>query len=243
MDNGKYLSSITFKIVKGFNPTNLVVYDKDNFYLWNSNPDLWNPNDGEHYRLIHYIKNKPKNKYFKYDYNSNDDNRFYPRYDSTYYMKPIDGDYTIYLVNNESVLPAFKLDFNNDGLTPKEVNRLRNSEEKNAYYKSKYYKNVFNLFELNDHIYFSCIGPEARKYEGIINKESGAIEFGLFNSKRSPQIFYSDGKNLYGYIEPDLLLQKTELTNNNRDILKTIKDKVPDVKIEDNIIIVKISIK
>lgn len=225
-----------------FNPSDLVVYDKTNYYLWASNPDSWNKEE-RHYRLKRVLNRKVKEEYFEYQYKSSDDPRFYKSDNNSYYIKPIDGEYTIYKLTKESVQAAFKLDFGNLSISSAEIDKLRNSKEKNSYLKSNSYKSIRNIYELENYIYFQCIGPKSIIYDGLIDKSSNKVSFGKWDYKKSPKIFFGDENYLYGYYDPSKFLDYKEENSKINTAFNDIFESYKNIQISDNVILVRISLK
>lgn len=233
----EFVESWTIDGRNNFNPSQLLVFDKSNYFLWCSNPDTWDKDKGEYYRLRKIKEGSIEKEYFKYEYRTSDDPRFYFNR-AYYYLKPIDGEDIVYKLTKDSILASFAIDFGKYTISPEEIDELRKSKERNAYLKSNFYKAISNVLETKDHIYFKCIGPDARTYEGLINKKTEEIKFGLWDFNRSPRFFFSDGVFLYGYYEPYTLIENQ--TNGNE--LNTCFDSIFNLKninISDNIIIVK----
>ncbi len=221
-----------------FNPSQLLVFDKNNYFLWCSNPDTWNESKGEYYRLRKIKEKSIENEYFKYEYRTSDDPRFYFN-KTSYYLKPIDGEDIVYKLTKDSVFASFAIDFGKYSISSEQIDELRKSKERNAYLKSNSYKAISNVLETREYIYFKCIGPDARTYEGLINKKTEKVKFGLWDFNRSPRFFFSDGIFLYGYYEPYTLIEN----KTNGDELNTCFDSMfslKNINISDNIIIVKV---
>jgi len=241
IETGQYQYNIKFHSDKGFNPSNLLVFDDNTYYLWNSNPDVWEPNKGKFYRLKKYKGDDVIAELFEYKYKTSDDNRFYWDSEGTYYMAPVDGDYNIYKISMDSIYNVFKLDFGNKALSSEEIDKLRNSGERNAYLRSNYFKGIYNIFEISNYIYFGCIGPKSYRYEGLINKETGEIRFGRWDYRKSPQFFYSDGKFLYGYYEPSSLIEMSKYTDQINFCFEKIPEEIQNLQIENNLVVIKVS--
>ncbi|WP_270437586.1 6-bladed beta-propeller [Bacteroides bouchesdurhonensis] len=221
-----------------FNPSQLFVFDKNDYFLWCSNPDTWNKDKGEYYRLRKIKGRSIDKEYFKYEYRTSDDPRFY--FNGAYcYIKPIDGEDIIYKLTKDSIFASFAIDFGEYAISSEKIDELRKSKERNAFLKSNYYKSISNVLETKDHIYFKCIGPDTRTYEGLINKKTEEIKFGLWDYNRSPRFFFTDGIFLYGYYEPYTLIENKF----NESELNTCFDSafnLKNINISDNIVIVKI---
>lgn len=241
-NEGNFVNSFQIKNTYGFNPNSFIVYDPQYFFLWTSNPDVWDKNKGEYYRMRKIVNGSVVKEYFKYTYSTSDDTRFYKNGDESYYLMPIDGEYKIYKLFRDSIFTSFKLDFGKNALQPEEIDKLRKSKIRNAYLKSNSFKSISDILETNDYIFFKCIGPGSKRYEGLINKKTGRVNFGRWDYKRSPFFFYSDGKYLYGYYEPHTLLQELDGEVSN-SCFKHVRENLKDLMISDNYIIVKVLLK
>jgi hypothetical protein len=227
---------------KAFNPSNFIIISNDHYYLWASNPDIWDKDKKKHYRLKEIKNKKVKEEYFEYKYKSSDDPRFYLSGDNCY-IKPIDGDYILYKLKEDSIFASFALDFGKLALSAEEINRLRNSKEKNAYLKSNHYKSISNVYEIGKFIYFNCIGPESIMYEGLINTHTGQVVVGKWDYKKSPRFFFSDGTYLYAYYEPFTLSEKIAEKERINLCFNSAFDALKKIDISNNIVIVRYSLK
>jgi hypothetical protein len=242
IESYQYKHAIEFARDESFNPSNLIVFDEKTYYLWNSNPDVWEPNKGKYYRLKKYNGNKVIDELFEFKYETSDDNRFTMNYDGNYYLRPVDGEYNLFKISADSTFNVFEIDFGKKELSSIEIDKLRKSRERNAYLKSNYFKNIYNIFDIENYIYFCCTGPNAQRYEGLINKDTGVITFGRWDYRKSPRFFYSDGSFLYGYYEPSSLIDMTTNTDRINLCFDSIPGKIHNLQIENNIIIIKASL-
>jgi hypothetical protein len=240
---GKNLESWSFDARNGFNPINFVVFDSNHYFLWCSNPDVWDPNSGEYYRMQKMKKGKIDSEFFKYEYRLSDDPRFYPCMDRSYYMKPIDGEDMVYKLTKDSVSASFAIDFGNMSLSPEKVDLLRNSKEPNAFLKSNAFKDISDILDMEHYIYFTCSGPDARTYEAFIHKKTGEIQFGRWDYRRSPHFFFSDGNALYGWYEPHILIANKYNAEDLNSCFSVIREGLPDLDEEDNLVVVKVYLK
>jgi hypothetical protein len=236
------INSIDISNKNGFNPGQLVVYSPDNIYLWNSNPDVWNKNDGDYYRLYNIVKGKVTNKYFKYDHKTSDDQRFFKSTGDSYFVRPVDGNYTVVRLTEDSISASFTLDFGEKSIGIEEIEKLRKSEIRNAYLKSNAFKGISNIYEIGKYIYFNCVGPEAKAYEAVIDKETNEVNIGRWDYKMSPQIFYADSSYLYGFYQPHQLLREIDDMNINTCFFD-LREQFENIDPSENLIIVKIKLK
>jgi len=237
----KYKYSVNIDIdPRLLNPISFLLLDSNDFYLWQSNPSFSSKNDTK-YCLLKYKNKKLSASYFKWDHRSIDENRFYSGVNGSFIMRPIDGEYNIYKIDHDSIFLFFELDFKNKSL-PLDYFENHPENKNNEYYKSDYYKNISNVFETENHIYFSCIGPDSYGYEGLVDKRNKKVSFGKHNFSVSPRIFYSDNNFLYGYYESRSFA--TEIPADKlRDFFKTVSIKLGKTNLEDNLVLVKLSIK
>jgi hypothetical protein len=96
--------------------------------------------------------------------------------------------------------------------------------------------------DISHYTYFECIGPEGKLHECIINKQTGEIRLGKWDYKNCPWIFFADKNVLYGYFDAVRLCAMKNETNIN-SCFNIVKDKLPDIKEDDNCIIIKIYLK
>ncbi|MDR1594993.1 MAG: 6-bladed beta-propeller [Prevotellaceae bacterium] len=241
--NGAYLES--WKLAntsEEFNPSNFFIYNKNSYFLWCSNPDAWET-DGKFYRMRMAYQGKIKSEYFKYEYPTSEDPRFYSYSDNSVYIMPIDGEYVIYKLTNDSVYASFAINFGKYAISPQKADILKKSKERNAYLKSDFYKSISSVLETSDYIYFTCIGPKSYLYEGLINKKTEEITFGKRDNVKSPYFFYSDGVFLYGYYEPNTLIERK---NNGTDLntcFDVVFDSLNNISIDENLVLVKVLLK
>ena len=237
---GKKEDTWSFDNRDGFNPMSMFVFDKSSYFLWNSKPDVRNPGQSEYYRMHKMQEGKVIEKFFKYEYPLTDDSRFYPLAEQSCYMKPIDGEDIIYKLTRDTLSALFKIDFGRMAITIPEIIELKKSQQPNAYLKSNKFKNISTVLEVKEHIFFTCIGPDARSYEGYISKKTGHVEFGTSTSA-NPRFFFSDGTFLYGYYEPFLL--DLHRKNNRKGCFDSVWLNSEQIKVEDNIVLVKVHLK
>lgn len=240
--DGNVINSIDIRNKNGFNPSQMVVYSPDNIYLWNSNPDVWNKNDGDYYRLHNIVKGKVANKYFKYDHKTSDDPRFFKSFGDSYFLRPIDGNYTVVRLSKDSISAYFTLDFGEKSIKIEEIEKLRNSETRNAYLKSNAFKGISDIYEIGKYIYFQCIGPEAKAYEAVIDKETNVVNIGRMDYIMSPKFFYADNNYLYGFYQPHQLLREIDDMNINT-CFYDLREQFENIDPSENLIIVKIKLK
>lgn len=240
---GLYQETLAWHSDKEFNPSQFILYHKDHYFLWCSNPDVWDSSRGKYYRMQEMKKSKPNMEYFKFEYQSSDGNRFYSRNDSSYYIKPLDGEDVIYQLSKDSIFASFMIDFREHALSSKQIDELRKRKEPNAYLKSNYFKNISDIWETKKYIYFRCVGPDAKSYEGLINKETEEVKFGRWDYMKSPRFFFSDGIYLYGYYEPSTILNRRDYSSRRNSCFNVVFEQLSNIDISDNILLAKICLK
>jgi hypothetical protein len=227
-----------------FNPTSLLVYNKHDYFLWDSNPNVRDPDRGTNYMLRYMDKNKIKAKYFKHRYPLPDDSYFYQHREDKYaYLKPIEGKDTVFRITKDSISAAFAIDFGDMSITPKRLVELKNDRDPNAFLKSKAFKAISHIMETENYIYFRCIGPETRIYEGVINKITGQIQLGKRDYIKTPNFFFSEGNVLYGYYEPYKFIEHSNSESEKNNCYNFLRDRLQGIDAEDNIILVKVHLK
>jgi hypothetical protein len=241
-ETGAYIESWTLPDESIFNPVHFFVYDKDSYFLWASNPDGYDTPD-KYYRMRKIYNQKIESEYFRYEYPSSEDVRFYPCNDNSAYIMPVDGEYVVYKLTNDSIYASFEIDFGKYAISPQTADILNKSKERNAYFESDFYKRIFEVLETDDYVYFECIGPKARIYHALINKKTGKIKFGVWDYAKSPKFFYSDGVFLYGYYEPHTLIGRKNNGDNLNTCFDTVFDNLKDINIDENLVLVKVLLK
>lgn len=97
--------------------------------------------------------------------------------------------------------------------------------------------------ELENYIYFQCIGPKSIIYDGLIDKSSNKVSFGKWDYKKSPKIFFGDENYLYGYYDPSKFLDYKEENSKINTAFNDIFESYKNIQISDNVILVRISLK
>jgi hypothetical protein len=241
LKTGKYNYSINIQIdPRLYNPNKFLVLDTSNIYLWESNPSSLSEDDTK-YCLLKYQNKKISASYFKWAHRSFDENRFYHGVNGSFIIRPLDGEYKIYKIDHDSLFLYFELDFKSKSLP---MNYFENHpvNKNNEYLQSDYYKSISNIFETENHIYFYCNGPGSFGYEGLIDKRNKKVSFGKHNFNISPRIFYSDNNFLYGYYESRSFVTETP-PDKSRDFFKRISQNLGSINLEDNLILLKFSIR
>jgi hypothetical protein len=235
---GKYKSNIKFE-TKSLNPTCLLFYNPDNYYLWESNPYSSSSKEPL-YRLVQLKSGKQTRSYFKWDHFSVDGVRFLDAINKSSILIPASGEYEIYKITKDSIFIAFEIDFK-DKKIPKAKLPMRSENGNSEYLKSAYYKNINNIFETEKYLYFTCTGPNTMAYECLINKQTGNVSLGKIDFYYNPRIFYSDGISLYGYYNSSSFT-KERLETSKKEFFNSIAKKAGKINLDDNFIIVKFSI-
>lgn len=246
LNDGKFIETIDLVLDKndGLNPTNIIAFNDDHYYLWNGNPDVYKPKEKTYFQLFEYKHDKIVSNYFAYKYKIMDGNRFNKRASGGYFMLPQDGEYCIYKIDDDNIQNDFKLDFGKDSIPSEFFNKKHGSEYFNIYLKSKYYKMINQIHELpKNKLYFSCIGPGSYNYEGLIDRKTEEVYFGKRDIKFSPKIMFSDNKYIYGFYKPHQIVNNLNQGNSKNQIFEFLKKNVGKIQDTDNFILVKLSIK
>jgi len=195
---GKIEETWSFDTNDNFNPINMCIFDKKNYYLWDSNPYTRHPEQGEYYKMQKMQGGNVIERFFKYEYPLWDEpKRFYMIDEQSCYIRPIEGENIVYKLTRDSLIASFKIDFGRMSVTIPEVKEIRDINQRNAFYRSNKFKGISNVFEVKNYIYFTCIGPNGMRCVGLICKITGNINLGMPSA--NPTFFASDGTFLYGY--------------------------------------------
>ena len=238
---GKKEDTWSFDTRNSFNPVSMFVFDKNNYFLWNIDPpSVVNSDQGEYYRMHKMKEGKALEKFFKYEYPLTNAPWFYMLDKQSCYLRPIDGEDIIYKLTKDSLCALFKIDFGRMAITVPEIEELTKSPNPDEYINSNKFKSISTVLEVKDYIFFTCIGPESKGYQGLISKRTGNVKFGKANFI-NPRFFFSDGTFLYGYYEPHTIdLHKA---NNRRSCFDSVWLNSEHINIDDNVVIVRVLLK
>jgi hypothetical protein len=236
---GRFKSSIKYE-TKNFNPTGFLLFNPDNYYLWQSNP--YSSSKDPAFSLLEFKGGKQKNSFFKHDYFSVDGVRFLEGLNNSYNLIPVSGECKIYKITQDSIYIAFEIDFKNKWI-PKDklIKQPDYTTGNQEYLKSPYFKNINNIFETEEYLYFTCVGPNAMGYEVLINKQTRKTSMGMLDYYYTPRIFYSDAKSFYGYYN-STSFTKERIESSKSEFFNTVAKKIGSVNLEDNFVIVKLSL-
>jgi hypothetical protein len=237
--DGNYLRTIILNIRDEiFNPGNFLVFDSCRLYLWDGSDENY-PLKKDAYRLVFMKECRFEASFFKNNHPCLAHNRFSQGPEGHFFMGPNDGDNKVYELTRDSISVAFELKFSKKEL-PLNYFVQNRIEDMNEYLRSNYYKAISNIFVTGSYAYFKCIGPNANGYEGLIDKNSKEVMFGKAAPLLNPNIFYSDGDCLYGYFSPVQLLKSKDISNSCFD---RVKDTLKNLSDNDNIVVIKLSLK
>lgn len=244
-NNNRYIKDIDFTLdpKTGQNPSKFILFDEDNLLFWTSSPDVFHKDQGTYFRVQHYQNEKAEEAFFKYDHEIFDKDRFSKSYTNEYYLIPPDGGYDIYQIKPNSINGFMKLDFGPDSL-PQNYNKDGYDPKKfNDYLRNKYYKSINSFLKISENLfYFDCLGNAGYTYQGLVDIRNQKVDFGALEIPYSPRIFFSDKDFIYGYYNPSYLLNFMKDKTNNA-LFETLKAKLPGLKDDDNLVLVKFSIK
>ena len=226
---------------KIFNPTRFCYINDNNYYLYTYAPDTRNKKDIEFYCLHHYINNKLTGKYMQYKHTGSAGS-FYKN-SSFYYIKPYSGNNNIYKIIDDTIKPAFKLDFGNHALPENYFSNIsRNEDIVNTYYKSDYIKEFTDIYNVgNEFIYLNALGPGAFTYQTIINKQNNHTISGRQDFPYSPDIKCSNDGYLYGIYYP-YMVKKFLGKDTDNILFNRLQSKKLNINEKDNPIIVRFKI-
>ena len=147
------------------------------------------------------------------------------------------------LIPLETIEQSLIATFTNGIVSQNHIENLKTSKNFMDYFNTMAFKEIYPIFNTNDKIYYRCIGPDSYKYEGFINKKENEATLGRWDFRRSPTFFFADKNLLYGYYEPSTLIENSNNGESVNVCFANLKDKVQNMNIEDNVILVKVYLK
>ena len=243
ISTGKHVETWTYDMKNGFNPSSIALYNKDNYYLWNNSPDVWNPEKGTYYMLRNMRHKEVREEYVKFEYKTM---AFPPRFyfcpdERSYYFN--NGKDVICKITNDSLAGLFFLDFGNMSLSSNHIDEFKRTGDMNDFLSNNAFKLIENVFKVNELLYFACTGPGSYTYEGLINEKKQEVKIGRRDFRRSPRFFFSDKNVLYGYYEPSTLLENLKKEVDINSCFANLLEDVSNIELDDNPILVKVYMK
>ena len=170
---------------------------------------------------------------------------FYQNSINDYLVRPMEGTKVVYQIVKGNFIPRFEIDFKEKHIPKKYIFSFGTKdpiENITKYIRSNYYKIIFKIFETNNHIYFSCAGPDATTEHFIYSRlTKKTINWGR-NPEEPLWMLNSDSEVLYTVIE-----NSAEVIQGDQNIElleKYLIEKMPkNLNPEKNPILVKIKFK
>ena len=224
-----------------FNPVNMFIFDKNNYFLWDSKP--YTSASGQKEPYMRKMQNGSViEKFFFNEIPQADETtrRFQMIDEYSCYIRPIDDENIVYKLRKDTLIASFKIDFGRMAMTIPEIKELLNNNQRDVYLRYNKFKNISTVLEVNNYIYFSCIGPKGVKFEGIISKHTGNVTFGVASA--NPIFFFSDGTFLYGYYD-QFSIDSLKEYNIEQHCFYQVWSGENQYNIEDNLVLVKVLLK
>lgn len=247
LNDFRYLGSKDLKNISGDSNFTRFIKIKEVYYLWTNIPpfqrtDLNGQNIKEQFHLVR-LGAYTEEFFVGYKFGALDGGpRFYPSVkDDAFYLSPIMGENNVQIVTEAGVFPKYEFPFSAKDIPTDLLEEMFNL--KNEFLTSDYFKLLTNFRETNRFLYFNYVGPEAKAFHGLFDKEKSRIEVVGKRKEYIPQVIYSDSTHFYTFISPDVLfylLEKKGIVSNNTLLGKVDLQKI---KQDDNPLIIKFEIE
>lgn len=113
-----------------------------------------------------------------------------------YYLRPQNSTHIFYELTENSVRPAFRLDFGSKNI-PKRYFYYDAGEDIGKYMNAPYYKLPMDMHHTSTHMYFHCCGPGATDVNFIYDYKGNGIRWQNGMSDSNLKILASDDKYFY----------------------------------------------
>lgn len=245
-----YVGTTYFKSneIREINPMHCLYYGDDLFYIWNNiDKGTHNLKSDDQFLKLYNGEHNIANYFAHEGLRTFDENRFFRTYNAEYLVTPPIDEFYISRINRDTVENYIKLNFGKEGIPKEYLNSIANEDDyNNLLINNNYYKIISNLVKINNGlIYFECLGPGSFSYEGLLNLKDHTVKFGKKDFRFSPNIMYADEDFLYAYYDPVRLkaLEGHNMSNVNNEIFNKLEERLTTFKEDDNIILVKFTIK
>jgi len=189
-------------------PFNFVLLG-DSQYFWTDNPTSPQVNFSNLHKApfkhLSRVQAGKVQSFIPHLYGSlNEARRFTPSHRAgEYNITPLPGSDALYAINKDSVYLKYRFPFAQHD-TPEEVHRNM-FELRNRYTQNQYYKCLLPFFETSQHLYFSFIGEEGKKYELLFDKVAQKFLTVGKSKLPTPIIIASDAKYFYAYYDAEFI--------------------------------------
>lgn len=240
VNNFDFVETETLKVPKdkGFNPDGIACFGKGNYFLWNSTSDEWDKSKGNYYCLYKMRNSNILEKLYKYQYKTSMGAFFQNK--EKCYLKPSPWSYSIVEIKakDKEIAPVIDLDFGDKAINLEkyiaEISKTKMNEI-NCFF------GISDIYQMGSTLFFTCIGPQSKLYQGLINKNTlEVIQFGRFKPG-TPFIFYANDEWIYGYLNASVLI---ELSNDEpaNPFVVAAKSIIEKLNVASNPIIVKMKL-
>ena len=204
LESGKYIDSYKLSNSNDVNPLQFIQSDENSYFLWNSD-QLGINND-----CLFFWDSKKYKGILKCFNAIVDTERFIKTWDGNYLFVPPHGNFIIYEIKENKLLPKYRINFGNLAFPESKTATRENISEID---KDKHFKRVTNVQETHSYLYVLAIGPQGKYYEILVNKESKEVIAGRFNVDTSFRIIASDETSFYALVEPSYIINSSSKSN------------------------------
>jgi len=203
--------------------THFVIFNENNFFLWQGSTNLTNEDLDNHHALYHIIDNKLERAYFPVSRRIlGNFQRFY-KCGNYYNMQTITGEDLVYLITEKGVYPNFAVDFGKKNLPSDFYPRAIDNMGK-IYHEVMSNKNycsfINSIHETDQFILFAFVNGNI-DYQALYNKSNSTVKVCKINqgSFYSSQIICTtDDGRFIGKIEPFDFVEQNKSASSNINV-------------------------
>ena len=118
---------------------------------------------------------------------------------NTYYLKPQNANQIFYALEQDSIVPRYKIDFGDQNIPARYFFDVANSDIA-TYMHAAYFKQPSFAHETQKHFYFKCAGPNAIEYNFLFDKKNPQNKFGWINADQTSNLYIIGADENYFYI-------------------------------------------
>ncbi len=238
MNDGTYMAQSTpkWKEKRG-SCDGICPSDKDGYYLFCSNPLKQDNFDNDFYCLSKFnwegqlIGENLLRKDFCFNIN-----RFTQASDNSYYLRPLEGDPSLYKVKDGTLKKVIDLNFGQTQIPVKYIFTFPGNPYKNIhnYIMAPFYKLPMGFHNTSEFLYFYCAGPKGVTNEFLLNRKNMNGVRWVHSDKIPFSILASDSVYFYGVFMDYLSKTDSNIQERKKNHLKEFLKQKFDLEILEN---------
>ena len=118
---------------------------------------------------------------------------------NVYYLKPQNARHIFYRLEQDSIVPYYKIDFGDRNIPPRYFFDDANNDI-TKYMRAPYFKQVCFAHETYRHFYFKCAGEDAIEYNFLLDKNNPQHGICWINKDQSSDIYIICADEKYFYV-------------------------------------------